>query len=313
MAFTFFAFGEVFRTGTHKAIIFDYLVKNNLESEMNSFYGYTRSWSKIGSAVSIIFAVSISFYFKNYRTVFLFSIIPYLIGIINFLGYPESSKRRLDKKANEHLKESFKELVSNKQLFKYFINDSFFEGLFKTLKDYIQPIIKYSALSLSIMYVSNEFKSKTLIIGLVYIIIHLTSAYGSRMSSKINEYIKKYKLNHIKLFFSIALFFFITLFFTIKYNFIAVTIVIFILYNIMENIWRPFMISNITKNISKDKTATILSIDNQGQTIIKLIFAPVFGYIADINISYTMLLASILVFVILIFNSFFGNNKHLSK
>ena len=42
------AVGEAFRTGTHKAIIFDGLEQEGRSSEKTSVCGYTRSWSKLG-------------------------------------------------------------------------------------------------------------------------------------------------------------------------------------------------------------------------------------------------------------------------
>ena len=51
-----FSVGEAFRTGTHKAMIFSWLRLQGREKERTKVYGYTRSWSKIGSAVSVILA-----------------------------------------------------------------------------------------------------------------------------------------------------------------------------------------------------------------------------------------------------------------
>ena len=76
IAMFFFAIGEAFRTGTHKAIIFTWLRMENKVDEKTKVYGYTRSWSKIGSAVSIIFAVLLVFYTSNYSYVFFLSIVP---------------------------------------------------------------------------------------------------------------------------------------------------------------------------------------------------------------------------------------------
>ena len=54
VAMFFFAIGEAFRTGTHKAMIFEWLRLENRTTEKTKVYGYTRSWSKIGSAVSVV-------------------------------------------------------------------------------------------------------------------------------------------------------------------------------------------------------------------------------------------------------------------
>ena len=46
-AMFFYALGDAFRTGTHKAMIFDWLRLGGRSHEKTKVYGYTRSWSKI--------------------------------------------------------------------------------------------------------------------------------------------------------------------------------------------------------------------------------------------------------------------------
>ena len=59
VAMFFFAVGDAFRTGTHKALIFSWLRLQGRTDERTKVYGYTRSWSKIGSAVSVLIASAI--------------------------------------------------------------------------------------------------------------------------------------------------------------------------------------------------------------------------------------------------------------
>jgi hypothetical protein len=51
---SFFVIGEAFRTGTHKAMIFDWLESEGRTKELTKVYGFTRSWSQMGSAMSVI-------------------------------------------------------------------------------------------------------------------------------------------------------------------------------------------------------------------------------------------------------------------
>ena len=51
-AMAMWGFGDAFRSGTHKAMILEWLRLQNRQDEKVQVYGYTRSWSKIGSAVS---------------------------------------------------------------------------------------------------------------------------------------------------------------------------------------------------------------------------------------------------------------------
>ena len=65
IAFIFFGVGDAFRTGTHKAMIMDYLRIKKWEDQKINYYGHTRSWSQIGSAISALIAGVIVFYTGN--------------------------------------------------------------------------------------------------------------------------------------------------------------------------------------------------------------------------------------------------------
>lgn len=78
----FYAFGEAFRTGTHKAMIYEYLRLKGWDKYKVDYYGHTRSSSQIGSAVSSLIAASIVFYSGSYRYIFLFSAIPYILDLV---------------------------------------------------------------------------------------------------------------------------------------------------------------------------------------------------------------------------------------
>jgi len=72
----FFGVGEAFRSGTHKAMIFAWLRSQDREDERVKIYGYTRSWSKYGSAVSVALAAPIVLFTDSYEWIFLAAIVP---------------------------------------------------------------------------------------------------------------------------------------------------------------------------------------------------------------------------------------------
>ena len=88
-----FALGDSFRTGTHKAMIFEWLRIQGRESERTRVYGFTRSWSKIGSAVSVVIASAFIFTGARYSEIFLLAVIPYALNIVNFLGIPNRNSK----------------------------------------------------------------------------------------------------------------------------------------------------------------------------------------------------------------------------
>ena len=56
LAMILFAFGEAFRSGTHKAIILEHLTLNNMEHLKVEYYGRTRSFSQFGSSINALIA-----------------------------------------------------------------------------------------------------------------------------------------------------------------------------------------------------------------------------------------------------------------
>ena len=61
IAFVLYGVGDAFRSGTHKAMIMDYLNLNQWANHKIDYYGHTRSWSQLGSALSSLAAGVIVF------------------------------------------------------------------------------------------------------------------------------------------------------------------------------------------------------------------------------------------------------------
>ena len=97
VAMFLFGVGDAFRTGTHKALIFKWLSLQDRADERTKVYGYTRSWSKFGSAASVVIGAVLVLMSGGYSYVFLGAVIPYVFGIINFLGYPAELDEGLGK------------------------------------------------------------------------------------------------------------------------------------------------------------------------------------------------------------------------
>jgi MFS family permease len=175
IAMIFFALGDAFRTGTHKAMILQYLKLNNLLDVKVEYYGYTRSWSQMGSALAALIAGGIVLYSGEYKYVFLGSTIPYFLALILMFTYPKELDGERKKKEGffdniKHnfnitftsLTSSFKEPLLRRAL----VNSAIFDGLFKTVKDYLQPILQLAAIS--IPFLLGVSRREPIIIALVY-------------------------------------------------------------------------------------------------------------------------------------------------
>ena len=289
LAMFFFAIGDAFRTGTHKALIFTWLRNQGRTDDVTEVYGYTRSWSKIGSAVSVIVACVIVFKTSNYITVFFFAIIPYILNIINFLGYPREIDCKIEEKTSfgdivNHLKITLVSSVKQAGLRRLILESMGFEGFFKASKDYLQPILMVAALPLtaalfSNIQLSNEQKSVVLI-GPVFFLLFILSALASR-----NAYRLVSKAGHedktAKLLWGFSVLIFLALLPAMYYGTHWIMITCFVVLYVVQNFWRPVLISRFYAHSDEAKGATVLSIESQAKSLSTMIIAPVLGLAID--------------------------------
>jgi MFS family permease len=281
----FFSIGEAFRTGTHKAMIFDWLRINDRLSEKTRVYGYTRSWSKYGSALSVAIATTIVIFSENYRWVFIFSIIPYIIGIWNLACYPDYLNKKLADKADlklifTHTFGSLKTTFGNLYLRKLVVQSMGFEGVFEVTKNYLQPILQAQALVLAVYFTFPEKESTALIIGVVYFILHVISAEASRGA---HVFAGRFKSDQGAIFFMIIAGFILAVLSSmgIYFKFFIIAIIAYILYYLIQNLWRPILVAQYDDHAESSEQATILSIESQAKTAGITILAPIAGYMAD--------------------------------
>lgn len=284
-AMFFFAIGEAFRTGTHKAMIFTWLRLQGRLDEKTRVYGYTRSWSKIGSVVSTVLAVIFVLATDNYACVFFFAIVPYLIGLINFLFYPAELEGHPEKKIGlkkvaVHLWECLRSAVAVKQLRRLIVESISFEGIYKAVETYLQPILKNIALMLPIFLLWGEAQRSSIIVGIVYIIIYFASAFASRNAHRLVRFAGSeeagsrmlWKFNAVIYAALIPLLFF-------EYYYAA--IICFILLSLAQNFWYPVLLSRFDAFATEEKGATVLSIESQAKSLSTMIFAPLIGVFVD--------------------------------
>src|SRR6056297_644871 len=98
LAMAFFGLGESLRSGTHKSLILSYLKINHWDHQKVAYYGLTRSYSQMGSAINSLIAAFLVFYYGDYKIVFLAALIPYLINLVNLATYPKAIDEEIREK-----------------------------------------------------------------------------------------------------------------------------------------------------------------------------------------------------------------------
>lgn len=180
--------GDAFRSGTHKGMIMDYLKAHQWSQHKVSYYGATRSWSQKGSAISALVAGILVLYSGDYRSIYLLSIVPYLVNFINISSYPQSLNQATQRQAKQkrvsfkHTFQSFVKAMRQKGVFPIINSAALHSAFLKSIKDYIQMVMLAIALALPILSSSTDKQKSGLIIGLLYFIIYLLNSQASRFS-----------------------------------------------------------------------------------------------------------------------------------
>ena len=282
MAMFLFSIGEAFRTGTHKAMIFAWLARENRGDEKIKIYGQTRSWSQLGSALSIAIGAALVFTTQRYDIVFLLSTVPCAINIVNFLTYPKDLDGPQDTgfKPAEMMRtmlRAVKESLANRQLRRAMAEAMTFNGLHKTSKDWLGPLLKIVALQIPLFAFLSDRRREAILIGGVYIVLYFLSSFASRHADLIVRKAGSVRRGS-RLLWRMNLAAFVILATGILAGLQAIAIVAFVALAILQNFWRPIIVGRVAQHADDSQTATILSIESQTKTLFTALAAPLLGW-----------------------------------
>jgi len=282
-----FALGDAFRTGTHKAMIFDYLDMKGWAAQKVHYYGHTRSWSQLGSAISSLVAAALIFMTGKYELIFLFSIVPYLFGLLLMISYPAylDSERApggvgsIRKRSRKILLETLSSLKS-RTVFRGILNVSSYSGYYRAVKDYIQPVIASFAVGIPLFMDLADKKRAAVMIGLIYFIIHILSSRVTRHSGRFADHFE-FLGRPLNISMFVGLLFGILAGVAIIAGIYWLAIILFVGIFLVENLRMPVGVSWFSENLNKNILATALSTESQGKTLFTALIAIVFGFVAD--------------------------------
>lgn len=280
-----FAIGEAFRTGTHKAMIFDWLEQQGRLNEKTKVYGVTRSWSKIGSVLNSLISAGIVICTQSYIWVFWVAIIPYLLNIVNFLFYPAYLDRCISGTCDfsnvwKTLRDGIRQCTRLSELRRLIFENVCFEGYYAVAEDYLQPLLKAAALAAPVLLALSGQTRTAMLVALVYALLNLLGSAAARNSHRVVERMGgelpfcrimkilslcAYGLSAVGLFMEISL----------------LPILGFITLGVLLDLWKPVFLSRFYDSADQASAATTLSIANQSKTLSVAVMAPLLGMAVD--------------------------------
>lgn len=284
IAFMFFGLAEAFRSGTHKGMIMDYLKLNNRENQSANYYGHTRSWSQTGSALSALMAGIIVLYGGSYESIFLYSIVPYVLNFILILSYPASLNRTLEpeaRKKRNRIRTATRMLLSllkQAAVIRIIYSSAAHTAYLRAVRDYIQLVMVQLALLLPFMIKLDQEQKSGIFIGIAYFLIYLATAYASRLSSDLAKR-SPFSLTRLTL---LAGFLFGAISgLAFKQELWLISLLSFAAIYVMENIRKPLLTGAIADEVPKEILTSVLSAQSLLRTIMTSLLAPIFGLLAD--------------------------------
>lgn len=290
IAMIVFAFGETFRSGTHKAMILEHLRLCGCEDRKVFYYGKTRAASQLGSALASLVAGGLVFWTGSFRIIFLASTVPYVLNLLLLASYP----RALD---GEHIalagmgwrlvRDRFAftvrglwTLLRDPCTVRALLSSASFDALFKSTKDYLQPIIQAQALAIPILLSLHGEQRTAILVGCVYFLIYLATSFASSSAGAVQARLRSLSLGiNLTLVTGIALLMASGACAWLSLDGIA--IVAFLGVYVLQNIRRPLIVGYLADRFEHCSMASGLSVDVQLRTLIMAGTAPLLGWLAD--------------------------------
>ncbi|HNY30700.1 MAG TPA: hypothetical protein PKO15_07425 [Fibrobacteria bacterium] len=286
-----FAVGESFRSGTHKAMIFHHLRLTGRESEKPRIYGFTRSWSKLGSAVSALLSGAMVLISGSYERVFLWAIVPYVLNLFNVGTYPkilEGEIGRTSRSAGGLFRTMWSETracLAHRELRGLFVQSAILQATGKSVRGYLQPLVVGSTAFLALggaLSGLDGFRRSSIVLAVLYFGLNVVSALASRQSHRLDRLSRsRFPFLWLGLLLVGSS---IVLGIRSEGSFAgaaALSLSGFVLMVVLENVWRPLLIDRLDDASDSRYGAAVLSVEAQLSSFCVMIGAPLVGRMAD--------------------------------
>ncbi|MEZ5979596.1 MAG: MFS transporter [Planctomycetota bacterium] len=287
VAMAFYGFGDAFRSGTHKAIVYAWLRQQGRADERTRVYGFTRSWSKIGSACSALGGGAMVALGTGYDAVFLASAIPAALNLVNLATYPRGLDRPSGglaegvRLAGRHLRAGLAATLRRGPVRGLVLWSAAVEGGYATVKDYVQPLLQTLAVGLVLGGTLGAEQRTGLVVGVVAAAMFLLASAASRRSHRFEERLggpepaaRALGVTMCAALAALALCLALGLAWPATLLFVALAI--------GQNLWRPIQVGRFDDHGEEQLAATVLSVESQAKAATAAVLAPAVGALVDV-------------------------------
>jgi hypothetical protein len=164
---------------------------------------------------------------------------------------------------------------------KVLTSTSLYTGYFKSVKDYIQPLLMSFALAMPFFAYLDDEKKTAIMVGVIYFFVFLLTSRASRISGKLAA---RFKELGRPLNLTIIIGFTIGVIAGLTYasSYFVFAIIGFILIIIIENLRKPIGFAMIADQSKQKAMATTLSATSLTKSMFAVVISPLIGWIADL-------------------------------
>ena len=160
----------------------------------------------------------------------------------------------------------------------------------KAAKDYLQPILNTFALALPVMLALNDKQRSSVVIGIVYFLLYLTTSFVSRRSGRFAHRFANLCIPlNLTLVIAYSTGILSGVFMVI--GFPVLSILAYMSIYILQNLRKPMGIAVVSDLIPKDILATALSAESQASALSAAVIALLIGFFADtLGVGYALII-----------------------
>jgi MFS family permease len=303
LALTCFGLGEAMRTGSHKAIILDYLDLAGQSARATEVIGLTRSYSKYSAGVSAVCGGFILFASQQFEILFWLSALPAAAGVVLMWTYP----RHLDGEcsraapgpapAARSWREGLGAIISRPRALRLLLQSVLFESQIKViLKYYAQPVMTAGLGRFGVTLVASSGtafqRSGALWVGLFELFRESLGGLAARASTRWERaFFGPGRALAACYVLATALGLLVVGSLLLWSKWLVVAGAYFVLLTLLQNVRRPVFVSALNSEMEKSMRATVLSVESAARSVCLAVTLPVVGLVADsYGLQYALLL-----------------------
>ncbi len=173
-----------------------------------------------------------------------------------------------------------RDALRDRALRRILVESAGFEGTFKVVKGYLQPLLESLALALPILVGFGDRRRTAVLVGIVYVVLHLLGSRAARTAHRVEARAGSADRAAGRLWIAyLGVFALMATGLTVGWPVVAAAG--FVALAVIQDTWRPILFSRIDDHAPAERQATVLSVESQAQSIFSAVLAPVIGFSVD--------------------------------